>query len=118
MGSCARLGCTIRVLCKIRRAAADGCCQSGTLQRRVGGWSPEDSTESAATSSRHRSDAAGGVESSNVGPSNWQRHGYDWEVAAGSLLGGRAEHREKKRDAGQGELLSFESENEFVVPSQ
>ncbi|RRT55143.1 hypothetical protein B296_00032571 [Ensete ventricosum] len=92
-----------------------------------GGWSPEDSTESAATqrrrgasgrSSRRRSDAAGGVESNNVGPSNWQRHGYDWEVATGSLLGGRAEHREKKRDAGKGELLSFESENEFVVPSQ
>ncbi|RZS15088.1 hypothetical protein BHM03_00046878 [Ensete ventricosum] len=74
--------------------------------------------EATVLSSRHRSDAAGGVESSNVGPSNWQRHGYDWEVAAGSLLGGRAEHREKKKDAGQGELLSFESENEFVVPSQ
>ncbi|RZS14801.1 hypothetical protein BHM03_00046543 [Ensete ventricosum] len=29
-------------------ATVGGCCQSGTLRRRAGGWSPEDSVESAA----------------------------------------------------------------------
>ncbi|RWV83568.1 hypothetical protein GW17_00054803 [Ensete ventricosum] len=81
MGSCAGLGHTARAHCKRRRVAAGDCCQSGTLRRHVGGWSPEDSTESARgrsgwpeiisdgrkqRSSRHISDVANEVESSNV----------------------------------------------------
>ncbi|RWW84672.1 hypothetical protein BHE74_00006710 [Ensete ventricosum] len=84
-GSCAGLERTTRAPHKRKRAAVIDCCQSGTLQRRAGGWSPKDSVESARgrsgwpkirfgdkkqRSSKHGSDTTGGVASSNVGPDN------------------------------------------------